>query len=249
MPSHRQYPVNTPVIIDTNMLLTESDNDGSKKTFFLTRAPSISGFSERSTTPTRFVTPSKSHQVRSVSFDKCSVTVHKFYQSIDDETKVWYNASDYKKFRLENQKAIDQTKRTTNPLISTSVQTSLRGLEKYNEAGAVIAMESVLRNQHAQNPLVLAARYSKFSKPSLEAAIQRARGDEAAAFSGTLNRQKSSMVSRSISCDSRSKRNSSRDFDRSPAIPFRRSSRAVADHATKDISPVAPRRKLSRTGA
>jgi hypothetical protein len=244
MPSHPQHSVrNKQIMIESNiMLLTETDSDCSDSSFSLERVRlSLTSCTDRrkqgrSTTPTRISIKSQSQRIRSVSFDTKLPQVHHIDQSIVDRTKVWYSSSDYRTFRRDNQNALSQARTGTPPsqwssLSQQQKESSLRGLEKNDDASIAIAVECVLRNQHIQNELVLAARYSKFSKNSLMAAIQRAREDETAALClpATLpqRNKKQSIVVRPRSFNNRMDRHQS------------------SSPKKMDISPVAPRRKTS----
>jgi hypothetical protein len=240
MPSHPQHSVrNNQFMIESNaVLLTEPDSDGSDSSFSIERVLSTSCSYERrkhQQRTARISIKSRSQRVRSVSFDTKPHQVHHFDQSVVDHTEVWYNSSDYRKFCRDNQNTLSQAKRKTPPSQWSSLSpqheaSSLRGLEKHDDASITIAVECVLRNQHNQNASVLAARYSKFSKHSLMAAIQRAREDETAALclpTTPPQHKKPSVVARPRSFNNRM------DHQQS------------SSPKKVDISPVAPRRKAS----
>jgi hypothetical protein len=154
-------------------------------------------------------------------------------QNIENEGLIWYNIWDFNEIRKENkaavQEALDACAAGGDEVVNEFMKSSLRGLEycyQGNDGNMALAIKHVLENQQSMSPLILAARYSKLSKPSQLDAIQRGREDEKAA-KGTN------------AAPIRPSRQVSRGGDVSPLPPRRK----VSDR--NDFTPRAPPRKTS----
>ncbi|KAG7351385.1 hypothetical protein IV203_010745 [Nitzschia inconspicua] len=141
----------------------------------------------RSTTPTRKLS-GKRRDARSVIFNMEDSEIRTFKQNIDNAGLVWYSIWDFNEIRKENKAAVNELLEAcaTNgtEMASEFVKSSLRGLEycyQEQDGNMTLAIKHVLENQHSLSPLILAARYSKLSKPSQLEALQRGKEDEKAA--------------------------------------------------------------------
>jgi hypothetical protein len=209
-------------------------NDDSN--FTLTRSSdhlkSSSSPRPRSTTPTRKAI-SKRRSRRSVLFDMKAIEIRTYDQNIANQGLIWYSIWDFNEIRKENkaavQEALDACASNGNEVVNEFMKSSLRGLEycyQGNDGKMTLAIKHVLENQQSMSPLILAARYSKLSKPSQLEAQQRGREDERSAKG--LN-----------SAPIRPNRQISRAGDVSPLPPRRK----VSDR--NDFIPRAPPRKTS----
>lgn len=186
--------------------------------------------SSRSTTPTR------KRRKRSVLFDMKRNEVRAFDQNIQHAGLVWYTIWDFNEMRKENKAAVRQVLEARESSgdgvvgLDEFVRSSLRGLEYcYQDHGGnmALAIKLVLDNQRSVSPLILAARYSKLSKPSQLEALKRGRQDEKA-------------VKGSNAAPVMPSRRDSRPGDASPLPPRRKVS-----YDRIDSTPRVPSRKTS----
>jgi hypothetical protein len=220
--------------MDTKVLSSNRLVRSDEPSFTLSRSSDHTNSSRRSrsTTPTRKPNIKRRNR-RSVMFNMKDNETRIFEQNIENADLVWYNMWDFNEIRKENKAAVqemlDACAANDEVVVNEFLKSSLRGLEycyRGYDGNMTLAIQHVLENQQSMSPLVLAARYSKLSKPSQMEAHQRGREDEKAA-KGTN------------AAPVRPSRQISRAGDASPLPPRRK----VSDR--NDFTPRAPPRKTS----
>lgn len=170
-------------------MLSKKEDDA----FTLSRSSSRSRVDSRR--PRSIAPPCKSNikrRSRAVLFNMRDSSVHSYEKDIENKNILYYSIGDLKEIRKENMAAVQEVVEACasnvedKVLLNGFVRSSLRGLEycvNGRDGNMELAIKHVIDNQGTMSPLVLAARYSKISKPSQLEAMQRGSEDEKAAKS------------------------------------------------------------------